>query len=156
MHDEADPDKERKLVDQTLDDHAETMQAVTHLEAILDRHPDPEGKWIAEIIAELPRLSQVLRCHFGEEQEGPLYREIPVRRPRFAERLRRLEAEHARIVRAVEGAIALGRELEDPPLHKMREFNAQLQLLVAQIRRHEAEENEVLLEAYWDEVGTGD
>jgi hypothetical protein len=31
-----------------------------------------------------------------------------------------------------------------------------LQLMVATIRRHEAEENEIVIQAHWDEVGVGD
>ena len=41
-------------------------------------------------------------------------------------------------------------------IYQMRELNAQVQLLVATIRRHEAAENEIVIEAHWDEVGVGD
>ncbi len=144
------------LVDETLDEHRETMQAVARVEQWLDRSPTVEGDWLEQIRDELPQLAATLRCHFSEEQQGPLYRTLPVSHPRFAERLRKLEAEHARIIRAVDDAVQRAKDLHDPQLYELRELNAQLQLLVATVRRHEAEENEIILEAHWDGVGTGD
>lgn len=150
------PQIDTKLVDATLDDHRETMRAVSTIEAQLDRGPGANGDWVLGLLEELPRLCETLRCHFSEEQEGPLYRSLPVTHPRLATRLAKLEAEHSTVLAAIEEAIRRGRELSDPQLYEMREYNAQLQLLIARIRRHEAEENEIILEAHWDEVGTGD
>ncbi len=46
--------------------------------------------------------------------------------------------------------------LDHSRIHSLREFNAGVQLLIASIRRHEAEENEVVLSAHWQEYGAGD
>jgi hypothetical protein len=143
-------------VDETLEEHREAMAVVSSVEDCLDRHPDREGHWIAKLRGELPRLLETLRCHFSAEQEGPLYRTLPVSHPRFAERLSKLETEHALILRSAEAAVRKADGLKEPQLYEIREFNAELQLLVATIRRHEAEENEIILSAHWDEVGTGD
>lgn len=139
-----------------IEDHRETMQIVSGVESCLDRRPDRRGNWVADVLAELPRLLETLRCHFSAEQEGPLYRTLPVSHPRFADRLKKLEAEHERILRSTEQAIRRAERFDEPQLYEIREFNAELQLLVATIRRHEAEENEIILAAHWDEVGTGD
>ena len=143
-------------VDGVLDDHRDAMQIVSGVENCLDRHPDRGGEWVANLLEELPRLLETLRCHFSAEQEGPLYRNLPITHPRFAARLKKLESEHDQIVRATEAAIRRAENLSEPALYEIREYNAELQLLVATIRRHEAEENEIVLSAHWDEVGTGD
>ena len=39
---------------------------------------------------------------------------------------------------------------------RVQEFRARVALLIATIRRHEAEENEIIMEAYWDELGAAD
>jgi len=156
MSDEKPETTERSIVEDALQDHRECMHVVSTVEGCLDSHPDREGRWIEQLRRELPRLAETLRCHFSAEQEGPLYRSLPVTHPRFAPQLRRLEAEHARIVRAVEDAVLKAASFSAPHMYQIREFNAELQLLVAQIRRHEAEENEIILSAHWDEVGTGD
>ena len=146
----------RSFGEETLAEHRDAMEVVSEVEDCLDRHPDLEGGWIGQIREELPRLADTLRAHFAAEQEGPLYRQLPLSHPRFAERLRRLEAEHAGILRSIVEVTRQAEELEEPQLYEVREFNAALQLLVATIRRHEAEENEIILSAHWDEVGAGD
>jgi len=146
----------RSIVEETLAEHRDAMEVVSSVEGCLDRHPDLEGGWIGRIRDELPRLSDTLRAHFAVEQEGPLYRQLPVSHPRFADRLARLEAEHARILSSIEEVTRQAEELRDPQMYEVREFNAAVQLLVATIRRHEAEENEIILSAHWDEVGAGD
>jgi hypothetical protein len=144
------------LADHTLAEHRETMQAVVAVENFHNREPDPPERWIAAVVEELARAGAALRAHFAEETLGPLFRQVPLARPRFAGKLERLEAEHGRLLEALAEAQAHGRRLADPQLHELREFNARVQLLVARIRRHEAEENEVALQAFWDETGAGD
>jgi len=140
--------------EQALDDHRETMAVVAEVESCMDRNPD--RAWVADLATELPRLESTLRRHFAEEQEGPLYSRLPFQHPRLAARLGRLEAEHAVVLRSIRDAVERAGTLGEAPLYELRAFASQVQLLVATIRRHEAEENEIILEADWDEVGTGD
>lgn len=146
----------RHHVDEALDDHRRCMQAVLELERCLDRQPDRGGKWLDEVRGCLPRLASTLREHFTDEEAGPLFSRVPVRHPRLAPRLKSLRDEHERMGEACDRVLARLDDLRDPEVYQLREFNAQLQLLVATIRRHEAEENEILLEAMCDEVGVGD
>jgi Hemerythrin HHE cation binding domain len=139
-----------------LAEHDECMHLVVRVEACLDRRPDVCGPWLPDLRAALHQLARALEAHFEREERGPLFRVLPVARPRFAERLERLEAQHARISVSLAAAIARATELRDAQLHDLRELNAQVQLLVADIRRHEAAENEILFAANWDEVGIGD
>ena len=156
MTDDSRDTAEKSAADEALNEHRECMQVVSSVENCLDRHPDREGQWIGQLSEELPRLAETLRSHFIAEQEGPLYQTLPVTHPRFASRLQKLEGEHAKIIAAVEDAVQKAVSLNDPQMYEIREFNAELQLMVATIRRHEAEENEIILSAHWDEVGTGD
>jgi hypothetical protein len=144
------------IVDETLEEHRGCMEVVAEVEKCLDRQPDREGQWIARLCDCLPRLASTLRAHFRVEQEGQLYRKLPISFPRFAHRLEQLEAEHVRILETVDGIVARAKGMERPQAFEMRELNAQAQLLIATIRRHEAEENEIVIQAHWDEVGVGD
>lgn len=145
-----------EIVEETLDEHRQCMKVVSDVERCLDRQPDREGRWLLRLRDALPRLASTLREHFRAEEEGPLYRALPVSFPRFALRLEKLEAEHVRILETVDSVTARAGTLSDPEMYEMRELNAQVQLIVATIRRHEAEENEIVIEAHWDEVGVGD
>jgi hypothetical protein len=139
-----------------LGEHRGCMKVVAEVERCLDCQPDREGRWVSRLLESLPKLAQTLRTHFEVEQQGPLYRKLPINSPRFAHRLEQLEAEHVRILEVVDGAVARARELQSAEMYEIRELNAQVQLIVATIRRHEAEEDEILIQAHWDEVGVGD
>jgi hypothetical protein len=149
---EAGPD----TVNELLGEHRGCMAVVAEVERCLDCQPDREGHWVSRLLESLPRLATTLRAHFEEEQQGPLYRKLPISFPRFAHRLEQLEAEHVRILEVVDGAVARARKLRSAEMYEIRELNAQIQLIVATIRRHEAEEDEILIQAHWDEVGVGD
>jgi len=147
---------ERAALDATLDDHRQCMQVVADVEACLEEHPDREGQWIGRLLPRLEALHGTLRAHFREEEQAALYREVPERFPRFAERLERLAGEHADILERADALVRRAGSLDSSRIHELREFNAGVQLLIAGIRRHEAEENEVVLSAHWQEFGEGD
>jgi len=149
-------DARPEMADELLVEHRGCMEVVIEVERCLDCQPDREGRWVSRLLECLPRLATTLRTHFDVEQQGPLYRKLPISFPRFADRLEHLEAEHVRILEVVDRALARARDLRTAEMYEIRELNAQIQLLVATIRRHEAEEDEIILQAHWDEVGVGD
>jgi hemerythrin-like domain-containing protein len=139
-----------------LDEHHECMQIVADVEACLDEHPDREGRWMGRMLPRLEALAGTLRSHFKKEEQASLYREVPERFPRFADRLQRLASEHTEILERASDLVRRAGALDHTRIHELREFNAGVQMLVANIRRHEAEENEVILGAHWQEFGEGD
>jgi iron-sulfur cluster repair protein YtfE (RIC family) len=144
------------LVDATLDEHAGCMKLVGDLEGCLDRrHGEPE-QWLSDLQATMSRLKAAMREHFEREEEGPLFRNLPVRHPHLADSLARLEAEHPVMLVELDQAMGRAAALEDPEEFELRELNACIQLIVARIRRHEAAENELVIQAHWDEIGVGD
>jgi len=147
---ETDPFKE------TLDDHRECMQVVSELEACLDQPPDDSNRWVARLLEHLPGLSRTMREHFKEEEGGLLYAELPYKRPRFAVRLEALREEHPRLLVEIDKVIDVTGSLHEAEVYELRELNARIQLLVARLRRHEAAENELIFEAYWEDIGAGD
>ena len=148
--------KSTSLADVTLDEHRACMAVVSEVESILDRQPDRGGKWLALLREKLPELRSTLATHFAGEEGGPLFRQLPIQAPQLSGRLTRLEEEHAGILVSVEALADRAEKLEDPEVYELRELNAQVQLLIATIRRHEAEENELVMQANWDEIGDGD
>ena len=59
--------------------------------------------WLTALKKELRQLAHSLRCHFAEEQEGPIYRTMPVQFPRYAERLESADAIQGRALAAAAG-----------------------------------------------------
>lgn len=144
------------VVQDTLEEHKHCMEVVAEIEACLDRQPDREGVWLSALLLKLPKLSETLRGHFSAEEKGPLFEKIPFSHPQFASTLQDLKDEHGRITSTVDAIIRKAGQLQDAEIFELRELNAQIQLLIATIRRHEAAENEVVVQAHWDEVGVGD
>ena len=150
------PNRSGSSLEGTLDEHRDLVQIVAEVESCLDRPPDREGHWIDGLVETLPTLVDTLRCHFSAEQQGALYCEVPVRFPRFADRLEKLAGEHEEILKAADDVIARSKTVGRAHIYEQRELNARVQLLISTIRRHEAEETEIILSAHWDEMGTGD
>jgi hypothetical protein len=141
---------------ETLDDHRECMEVVSEMEACLDQPPDDSARWVARLLERLPGLARTMREHFEDEEGGLLYAELPQRSPHIAVRLAALKEEHPRMLDEIEKTIDIAGSLREAELHELRELNARIQLLVARIRRHEAAENELIFEAYWEDIGAGD
>ena len=150
-------DAPQDLVSETLKEHDQCMWVVAEVEACLEKKPDRDGVWVSELLEKLSRLEAAMRGHFRVEETGPIYRQLPVKHPRFADRAAELEAEHKQILATIrevaDKANGLAGEAEP---YELRELNAHAQLLLATLQRHEAEENELVLEANWTEVGVGD
>jgi hypothetical protein len=142
--------------DETLREHRGCMQAVAAVEECLDRAPDREGHWLGALLSVLPNLADTLEAHFSAEKDTSLYTELPVKCPEFAVKLNGLLAEHDRILDSARSLIGEAGALREPRIYELRELNARAQVLLATIRRHEAEENEIIMRAHWEESGCGD
>jgi hypothetical protein len=147
----------KELVDDTLDEHRSCMRIVADLETYLEQPADRAGDWAEGLGKRIARLAGTLRSHFEAEQRGPLFRQLPLTHPRLASRLTRLEKEHDEILTDAESTLAKAEGLRDgAESYQLHELNARVQLLIAKIQRHESEENELVLEAHWNELGMGD
>ena len=144
------------LVEETRDEHAGCLKLLTELEACLDRPAGESERWLSELRAKLGELDTAMRRHFEGEEAGPVFRELPQRHPRLAAPLGKLEAEHREMLEQMESVQRKADALDVPTDYELRELNARVQLLVARIRRHEAAENELVIQAHWDEIGVGD
>ena len=149
---ESDP----SLLEQTLHEHEGCMELLSDLEECLDRRPYDPQRWPAELKEKLVRLASALREHFECEESGALFRRLPERHPSLAAPLARLEAEHPKMLDALDTLLRKAEILDEPETLDLRELSAHVQLFAARFRRHEAAENELVVEAYWNDVGVGD
>ncbi len=138
-------------------EHRSCLEAVVALEQALSHTPDRRGSWLEALRGELDDLGAALLAHFEEEKASDLYASLAIRVPQYSARLDELMAEHDEILRHLETVREEARKLDqDAELFQLRELNAHAQMLAAIIRRHEAEENEMVMRAYWQETGGSD
>ena len=150
------PEPNPSLVEETLDEHRGCLQLLTEVERCLDRPPDDRQRWLADLKRALARLASALRRHFEGEESGPIFRSLPLLHPRLARPLARLEAEHPVMLERMDDVLHKAERLENTEIFELRELNGSVQLLLSQIRRHEAAEDELVIRAHWEEVGVGD
>ncbi len=101
-------------------------------------------------------LDSTLRGHFESEEEG-LFRRLPIDHPELAPQVKKLKEEHAAILVLLQAIIE---KAAGPGSNKANRLShalaAQVERLVAKVRRHEAEENELMMAAHWNTLGTID
>ncbi len=142
--------------ERALEEHRECMRRVAELESCLGERADSELRSLGELRGCLAAVSETFRAHFASEQQGPLFREFPATFPQFSFRLGKLATEHATLLAEAAELEARVEQLREAHAREMRSIEARVRLLVARLRRHEAEEDEILLSAYWDDAGLGD
>jgi hemerythrin-like domain-containing protein len=148
--------KGRQSWKELLEEHREAKRLVRALEETLDRPSDEREEWAVDVAAAVEALLANLRPHFKSEETGCLYREVPVDVPHLADRCCALASEHDELMRGFEAAIESTRDLASGGGGAPRAIEGRLRRLIATLRRHEAEENEILIAAYWDDLGAGD
>jgi hypothetical protein len=102
----------------------------------------------ARIASRLEALEHQLAAHFDAEERSGLFGPFLEAFPRFSRPLERLRREHPAILaqtRALREACARGEDAA-----------RRVRALVASIRRHEAEETEILHRAYCEDIGPHD
>ncbi len=143
-------------LERAIEEHKECTRRLVELESCLGERADTEVRSLAALRDCLAAVSETFRVHFASEQQGPLFREFPSTFPQFSFRLEKLAAEHGTLLAEAAELEARVEELRKVHAREMRAIETRVRLLAARLRRHEAEEDEILLSAYWDDAGLGD
>lgn len=141
--------------DAILDEHHQCMKLASQVELLL--RADHEGDWAQVLHERIGILREALAKHFHGEETGYLFVGLPEAYPRFGNRLDRLKAEHVPMLESLdevrEQAAALGSGGGNMDAKTLRK---RVLAVISMLRRHEAEENEILYCAHWDDLGEGD
>jgi hypothetical protein len=73
--------------------------------------------------------------------------------PRFGPQISKLVAEHPRIIQLFTAAANHAAPSGSPEQRENGALVSHVQLALATLKRHEAEENEMIMNAYWDDLG---
>ncbi len=146
---------DRTDVDQTLAEHQGCLQVLVEVEDSLARRQE-DGGWSATILDRLSVLNVTLRRHFQGEEKG-LFRRLEIDYPELSSQVKKLEEEHAAILVLLQATIEQAAGLGSNPGDRLsHELATQVERLVAKERRYEAEENELIMAAHWNTLGTMD
>ena len=127
--------------------HQNIDHALLEIDALLD---DPSHTTTDRLRASVATLAMMLQAHFEYEERSPMYTELPLDMPRFANQIDALLNDHVEmLVEAREIAELLEERQVDLAAIRMRGLMVRLGL-------HEAAEMELLQRAHTEDIAPAD
>lgn len=145
----------RTPLERTLAEHFALRQQIRALEQLLKEHDDPGGENLAKTLTLLEAFDPVLREHFADEERGGYFSEVLRAAPRLSRRAERLAENHIELRERLEKLLDLTQKAADAP-DRWQKVTTGLAEFVKTLRAHEDEENDLVREAFMDDLGRGD
>jgi hypothetical protein len=146
----------RAEAEAAFEEHRRISAMLGDLDRWLDQPVDCARAWTECLRERLEPLVAILEPHFIGEESSPLYRDVPIEDPRFAPSLDRLFGEHEAIVDELQTIAREACGTTDPPAAQIRELTLRTKRMIFTLKRHESEENEIIQQAYWDDLAASD
>jgi len=109
---------------------------------------------VANVSEMLQSLHRHVRTHFDEEEQGGFFEEIVSQAPRLSTRAETIQGEHARLNNDLLELIVCADDAKSEDW--WQNLEAKFHEFSKELMRHESKENELLLEAYSDDIGAAD
>ncbi len=138
-----------------LDEHRRITNVLQRIEQWVVE-PKTGAGWSGELGGMLEELQGLLKEHFGGEAEAKLFEQTIASAPHLTTQLTKLAKEHSQILQAFRAALEQAQKLDSGDQEQVRGLQRKVQLALATLRRHESEENEIIMRAYWEDMGGGD
>lgn len=139
-----------------LEEHRTLTTRVSQLDDLAAQGAKRGPGWSLELNKLTLDVLEHLKMHFSGDAEGNLFAEISMSCPHFSGRLASLAAEHSKILESFRQVAERAGSHEAGDGEAERRLCLQAQAAVATLRRHEAEENEIIMRAYWEDLGAPD
>jgi len=140
---------------QVLDEHRDLTDRVTELDQWVAPGAAKEANWAAGLERRVGVVLEHLKMHFAGDAEGSLFAEVSMSAPHLSGRLTTLAAEHSQILKAFQQVADGVKSVGDDDKAQAR-LALMTQAAIATLRRHEAEENEIIMRAFWEDLGAAD
>lgn len=150
--------KRKTLAEQILREHEEVKRLMGELEQVLEEETRAEIKlpWIIRFHDKLTAFRDHLKQHFVLEEEGGLMSDIISIIPQAAAQAERLCQDHVTIMSNLDELIKRAEFLSCEASKAFAEFQSRVTRALSAIRNHEAEENELVMSAYCNDVSAAD
>lgn len=147
------PRDERNLV---LEEHRELIRHVSELDDWAAPNTARERGWGNELGRRAAEVTERLKMHFAGDAEGTFFADVAQQSPHLIGKLTSLTAEHAEILKEFRQVAESATALDPADSMAATRVAMQARRAVATLRRHEAEENELIFSAFWDDLGVKD
>ena len=146
---------ERTPLETIRSQHFALLQQIRALEELLAEPDDAGAERARRALTLLEGFDLALREHFAVEEEGGYFADVLKVAPRLSRRAARLEQNHKEFSERLESLLALVRYAIDAP-DDWERVTARVEGFLQALRAHEDEENELVREAFMDDLGRGD
>lgn len=136
---------------QILSDHKDLRALLEALERHVALSAGSEA-WIGGLRETLSSLVDLCSEHFQLEERIGLHVQLREQSPRLAFRLEKLLAEHSRILDALR-TLVTDLPTETPAAREADALKERVRGVLEAVQEHERSENEVMMDAYWDDLG---
>jgi Hemerythrin HHE cation binding domain len=139
------------------DDHHELRQLMHHTRAMLD-HSGPAEIEHARLFDVFGRLRDQLAMHFSLEEAYGYFEDAISVAPHLNRRAESLRAEHPRLFDDLCRMVESSEQLlyHETPGTALRRLAAEYRRFSTRFQQHELQECDLILEAFDDDIGTGD
>ena len=110
---------------------------------------------VAEVSERLASLSEHVETHFQEEEIAGFFDQVVERAPRLSDRVDRLRTEHQALLGAVRSLYDAATQ-GDGSADWWKRMEGTFHDFSKDLMHHESHENDLLQEAYGEDLGTGD
>ena len=121
----------------------------------LERHiqqPAGSDAWLESLREALSGLVDLCSEHFTLEEQTGLHVELREQSPRLAFRLEKLLSDHSRILEALRKLVA-GLPTESIASSEADPLKERVLGVLEAFHEHERAENEIMMDAYWEDLG---
>lgn len=140
-------------------EHADLLTELTNLQELWPTYEEVVAARRVNALnafqSECVNLRKRLVAHFTAEEEGGYLADALAVAPRLLHEAKRLLLEHGALLRTFDTILASVQSAETSP-DSWADTTQRFGEFLARLRRHEQEENELVLESAEDDLGTGD
>jgi len=139
-------------------DHRALLKALADLDNAFSELPEMSGfnQWKLERLWQLRDFLNQLQKHFDLEEAGGFNEELTRSAPQLASRIAGLEEDHLKITSDLNHILDVLKPVPNIESPRIERVKVRLAELIAFIRRHEAEETDLIQEALYQDFGVGD
>jgi hemerythrin-like domain-containing protein len=146
----------RQERDVVLEEHRALLQLVGMLEEWVAPSDNVDPGWGDELARRVGNVHEGLKAHFQGAAERELFDELARTAPHLLNKLTALATEHREILEQFRHVGDQARSLDLADLAAVERLSVLTQCAIALLRRHEAEENELIVQAIWEDIGAAD
>ncbi|MBI3949695.1 MAG: hemerythrin domain-containing protein [Acidobacteria bacterium] len=148
----------RAIADELLREHEVERGIVRQLELLVEEGGlvGQESEWGRRMCDELSAFRRHLQRHFALEEEGGFMLEVVARMPQASEQVEKLRQEHGETLKVIDELIHDSSLLAYGTSLSLAELRNRILEVFSTIRRHEAEENELIQQIFYQEVSVAD